>query len=57
MEAEDEASKEHLAAREVARGHEAEVKAAHSGKQKLAKVNYQHNKLADTFDVSRRASL
>lgn len=38
MEAEDEASKEHLAAKEVARGHEAEVKAAHSGRQKLVKV-------------------
>lgn len=38
MEAEDEASKEHLAAKEVARGHEAEVKAAHAGRQKLVKV-------------------
>lgn len=38
MEAEDEASKEHLAAKEVARGHETEVKAAHAGRQKLVKV-------------------
>eukprot|EP00903_Cladosiphon_okamuranus_P011947 g11221.t1 len=37
MEAEDEASKEHLAAKEVARGYEAEVKAAHAGRQKLVK--------------------
>lgn len=38
MDAEDEAAKEHLAAREVARGHEAEVKAAQAGRQKLVKV-------------------
>lgn len=38
MEAEDEAAKEHLAAKEVARQHEGEVKAAHSGRQKLVKV-------------------
>ncbi|CBN77803.1 structural maintenance of chromosomes 1 protein [Ectocarpus siliculosus] len=37
MEAEDEAAKEHLAAKEVARRHEGEVKAAHSGRQKLVK--------------------
>lgn len=38
MEDEDEAAKEHLAAREVARGHEADVKAAQAGRQKLVKV-------------------
>lgn len=38
MESEDEASREHLAAKEVARAHEAEVKAAHGGRQTLVKV-------------------
>ena len=38
MRTEDEAAKEHLAARDLARGQEGEVKAAMSGKQKLTKV-------------------
>lgn len=38
MRMEDEAAKEHLAARDLVRGQESEVKAAISGKQKLAKV-------------------
>lgn len=42
MRMEDEAAKEHLAARDLVKGQESEVKAAISGKQKLVKVRLNY---------------